>query len=259
MAKRRADLMKKWRHLRETDDQETRHELIEAYLPLVRHAAERLKGKLPMCVDIREMISAGAVGLIDAVDKFDIERGVLFETYCSVRIRGAILDDLRSGDWVPRVIREKAHHLDRAKLELAFEFGREPSEEEIAGRMGLSAAEFEDLLKDVDVRSQLPIEGAGSDKGDDRETQLVELIEDRSQERPFDAVSLKELREIATRGLSDKEQRVMSMYYFDSMTMKEIGAILDISESRVCQIHGQVISLLRQRHNREDRLGQRAA
>ncbi|MHC5057334.1 MAG: sigma-70 family RNA polymerase sigma factor [Planctomycetota bacterium] len=259
MTKRRAELAKKWLHFKKTGDEATRHELIEAYLPLARHAAERLKGKLPMCVDIREMISAGAVGLIDAVDKFDPARGILFETYCSVRIRGAILDDLRSSDWVPRAIREKAHHLDRAKLELAFELGREPEEEEIAERMGLSAVEFEALLKDVDVRSQLSIEGAGSDGADDRDTQRIELIEDRSQEQPLDAVQLKELREIATRGLSDKEQRVMSMYYFDGMTMKEIGAILGISESRVCQVHSQIIKLLRQRHNRDERPGRRAA
>lgn len=259
MAKRRVDYTKQWMHLKETSDEATRHELIEAYLPLVRHAAERLKGKLPMCVDIREMISAGTIGLIDAVDKFDIGRGVLFETYCSVRIRGAILDDLRKGDWVPRAIREKAHHLNRAKLELAFEMGREPNEEEIAGRMGLSTGEFENLLKDVDVRAQLSIEGAGADGSRDRETQRIELIEDRSLEQPLEAVSMKELREIATRGLSDKEQRIMTMYYFDNLTMKEIGAILGISESRVCQVHGQIIKLLRQRHNRDEGLGQRAA
>jgi len=258
MAKRRPDYTEKWFHLRETDDEETRHELIEAYLPLVRHAAERLKGKLPMCVDIREMISAGTVGLIDAVDKFDPGRGILFETYCSVRIRGAILDDLRRGDWVPRAIREKAHHLQRAKLELAFEFGREPKDEEIAERMGLSANEYEELLKDVDVRSQLSIEGASADGSSDRETQRIELIEDRSQGQPIEAVSLKELREIATRGLSDKERRIVSMYYFDEMTMKEIGAVLGISESRVCQVHGQVIKLLRQRHNRDDRVAMAA-
>jgi len=251
MAKRRADHMEKWKHFKKTGDQETRNELVEAYLPLVRHAAERLKGKLPMCVDIREMISAGTIGLIDAVDKFDVNRGILFETYCSVRIRGAILDDLRKSDWVPRAIREKAHHLDRARLELAFELGREPADEEIAERMGLSPQEFEDLLKDVDVRSQLSIEGAGADGSGDRETQRIELIEDRSLEQPIDAVSMKELREIATRGLSDKEQRIMSMYYFDNMTMKEIGAILGISESRVCQVHGQIVKLLRQRHNRQ--------
>ena len=113
-----------WQEFKETGDADLRARLIESYLPLVRYTAERLKGKLPQCVDIQEMISAGWIGLINAVDKFDPDRGILFETYCSMRIRGAILDDLRSSDWVPRLIRSKAHKLEKAKLALAFELGR---------------------------------------------------------------------------------------------------------------------------------------
>ncbi len=248
MAKQWEKTKKLWERFKETDDPELRNELIEAYLPIARYTAERLKGKLPMCVDIQEMISAGTLGLIHAIDKFDPYRGVLFETYCSMRIRGAILDHLRATDWVPRLIRNKAHRLDKAKLELAFEFGREPDEKEIARHMGLSIAEFHDLLKEVDVRAQLPIEGAHSDQTDDREVQRVEMIRDPSYVHPLEALSLAELRDTVTRGLSEKEQRVIGMYYFDKLTMKEIGAILSISESRVCQIHAQVLKLLRERY-----------
>jgi len=242
--------MKLWRRFKDTGDPEVRARLIETYMPLVRYTAERLKGKLPQCVDIQEMISAGMVGLIHAVDKFDVDRGIQFETYCSMRIRGSILDDLRASDWVPRLIRNKANRLEKAKLELAFELSREPTDEEIAKRMGLSCEEYEALLREVEVRTQLPIEGAYSDDTEDHEVQRVDLIEDRSQAQPLDTLSIQEVREVAVRGLSDKERRVVSMYYFDDLTMKEIGAILNISESRVCQIHSQVLKLLRERYDK---------
>jgi len=251
--KSRKELKQLWQRFKETGDMEVRDELIVAYLPLARYAAERLKGKLPGCVDIQEMISAGTVGLINAVDKFDPDRGILFETYCSTRIRGAILDDLRATDWVPRLIRNKAHRLEKAKVELAFELSRDPSDEEIAERMGLSTDELYALMREVEVRAQLPIEGAHSDAtDDDKDLQLVEMIRDPSHVHPLDALSLKEIRETVARGLSDKESRVISMYYFDNMTQKEIGAILSISESRVCQIHAQVLKRLRERCGGDD-------
>jgi RNA polymerase sigma factor for flagellar operon FliA len=251
MAKRKAEIRRMWKRFRSTDDEDEslrlREELITHYTPLVRYTAERLKGKLPACVDIMEMISAGMVGLINAVDKFEPERGILFETYCSTRIRGAILDDLRASDWVPRLIRNKAHRLDRARLDLAYELGREPDDAELAERMKLSLAEFQELAKEVQVKTQLPLEGAYSDATDDREVQRVDLVPDRSQPDPLETVTLMELREAVARGLSDKERRVVTMYYFDEMTMREIGAVLGISESRVCQIHAAVMGRLRER------------
>jgi RNA polymerase sigma factor for flagellar operon FliA len=251
MGKRREETKGLWRRFKDTGDQETRNQLVEIYMPLVKYTAERLKGKLPQCVDIQEMISAGMLGLIHAVDKFDPDRGIQFETYCSMRIRGSILDDLRASDWVPRLIRNKANRLGKAKLELAFELGREPRDEEIARRMGLSTDEYEALLREVEVRAQLPIEGAYSDDTDDHDVQRVDLIEDRSQTQPLETLSIQEVREVATKGLSDKERRVVAMYYFDGLTMKEIGAILNISESRVCQIHSQVLKLLRERYKKQ--------
>lgn len=245
--KRRAELKELWQRFKETGDPDIRTRLIEAYMPLARYTAERLKGKLPACVDLQEMISAATLGLINAVDKFDPGRGIMFETYCSTRIRGAILDDLRASDWVPRLIRNKAHRLENAKLELAFELGRDPYDEEVAERMGLSTDEFYELLKEVEVHAQLPIEGVHCDGTEDNEVLRVEMVRDTSHVDPLEALALKEIREIVTRGLSDKEMRVMSMYHFDNLTMKEIGAILNISESRVCQVHAQVLSILRER------------
>jgi RNA polymerase sigma factor for flagellar operon FliA len=257
--KRREELDRLWRFFKETEDPEVRHQLIEAYLPLVRYTAERLKGKLPQIVDLREMISAGTVGLINAVDKFDPDRGIQFQTYCTMRIRGAILDDLRATDRVPRLIRSKAHRLERAKLALAFELGREPTDEETAERMGLTTEEYEELLKEIDVHTQMNIEAVHSDDTDDHEVSRVELLEDRSRPHPLESLALREVREIATRGLSAKEKRVLTMYYFDNLTMKEIGAIMNISESRVCQIHAQVIRFLRGKFAETEGAGRRTA
>ena len=245
--KRRAELNEMWQHFKETGDPDIRAKLIEAYLPLARYTAERLKGKLPQCVDIQEMISAGWIGLINAVDKFDPNRGILFETYCSMRIRGAILDDLRSSDWVPRLIRSKAHKLQKAKLELAFELGREPEDDEIAKRMTLNLSEFYALLKEIQVKAQLPIEGGHSNVDDEDDAQRIDLIEDRSHERPLDRLSLKEVREVTLKGLSPSERVVLIDYYFENKTMKEIGERLGVSESRICQINAQIMRLLRER------------
>lgn len=246
--KRRAELREMWLQFKETGDPDLRGELIEAYLPLVRYTAERLKGKLPQCVDIQEMISAGWIGLINAVDKFDPARGILFETYCSMRIRGAVLDDLRAGDWVPRLIRSKAHKLQKAKLELAFELGREPEDGEIAGRMKLTSSEFYALLKEVEVKAQLPIEGGRAGAfDDDDDVRRIDLIEDRSHEHPAEALSLKEMSKIAAKGLSPKERTVLMDYYFEGKTMKEIGKKLGVTESRICQINAHLMKLLRER------------
>ncbi len=247
MANRREALEKLWRELKEEEAEEARDALVVTYRPLVRHVALRLKGKLPHRVELQEMVSAGMIGLIQAIDKFEPERGFLFETYCSMRIKGAILDDLRDKDWVPRSVRKKAHRLEKARLELAFEFRREPTDEEVAGHLGLDTDEFEALLSEVEVHEQLPIEGGHSENFVGKEVSRVELLEDREAWDPVEALALGELHEVAMRGLSALERAVIDGYYFRGKTMKEIGAGVGISESRVCQIHAQVIKFLRHR------------
>jgi RNA polymerase sigma factor FliA len=241
-----------WKRYKERNDDAGRNALIEHYLPLVRLNAERAKAKLPANVDVGDLTSAGYLGLIDAINNFDPDRGVKFETYCSARIRGAMLDDLRGYDWVPRLIRTKANRISRAQAELASRFGREASDEEIAGHLGLSREEYEAQVKEVQVKSQVPIEGAVDGDGEDHDLLRLEMLEDQRNESPLMRLERAELNEVALRGLSDKERLILVTYYYDNLTMKEIGAVLGLSESRVCQIHHQILKVLRDKFTQMD-------
>jgi RNA polymerase sigma factor for flagellar operon FliA len=248
---KRENLGETWRQFQLCRDRPRRDRLIEAYLPLVQHAAGRLKDKLPSSIDILDLVSAGRIGLIKAVENFQAAYGVKFETYCNQRVRGAILDDLREGDWVPRLIRARANCLRRTRSALAFELGREPSEGEIASRMGVSMKRYYALLEEIRVHHQVSIEGdlAGElgvgGKGDNPAGE--ELLPDPRQEPPLDRLEREEIREIALKGLSSKERAIISLHYFEGRNMKEIGKELGISSSRVCQIHTRVMRLLRER------------
>lgn len=247
----RENLNETWRQFQLYRDRPRRDRLIEAYLPLVRHAAGRLKDKLPSSIDILDLVSAGRIGLIKAVENFEAAYGVKFETYCNQRVRGAILDDLREGDWVPRLIRARANLLRRTRSELAFELGREPTEGEIASSMGISMKRYYALLEEIRVRHQVSIEGDLAGElgagGHGENPAGEELLPDPRQEPPLDRLEREEIREIALKGLSPKERAIISLHYFEDRNMKEIGKQLGISSSRVCQIHTRVMRLLRER------------
>lgn len=243
-----------WIEFKRTGDDDLRDQLIERYLPCARAMAERTKAKLPENVDINDLYSAGLLGLMDAVNKFEPERGIRFETYCSLRIRGAILDDLRASDWVPRLVRSKAQKLSRAVSALRVELDREPLDEEIAESMQMPLGEFVALKREVgEISVQISLENRWHESGDDdprRDLQPLEMLADKRQENPLTFLQRKEIRELAVKGLSKNERAVIEMYYFDCKTMKEIGAFLGLSESRVCQIRAQTIELLRTRFER---------
>ena len=228
-------------------DDETRNTLVEKYLPLVRYQAERLKAKFPNCVDLNDLLSAGVLGLMDAIEKFDLDRGVKFQTFCMLRIRGAIFDELRAVDWVPRLVRARSAQLARARQNLEGELARAPTDAEIAEGMNLSLAEYRELVRENEIHALIPIEGATDEGEGERGGLCLEMMEDKRQLTPAGLLERREIREHAVRGLSEKEKLVIVMYYYDEFTMKEIGAVLGLSESRVCQIHAQALKVLRER------------
>src|ERR1043165_1396949 len=225
----------------------TRNSLWVNYQPLVRYIAERLKSKLPECIDVNDLMGAGNIGLQDAITKFDAGMGVRFEPYCVPRIRGAILDSIRALDWVPRLIRNKGHQYERTVRELAAELHREPREDEIAGRMNLSPEEFTDLQKELNVRAQISVESCSRENADERDLMRLEMLESKRENEPTRDLQRDEIRAIAVRGLSDNERSGLQWYYFESVSMKDIGKRLGLSESRICQIHSQVLEVLRKK------------
>lgn len=232
-------------HKHSCDD--ARNELWVHYQSLVKYIAERLKSKLPECIDVNDLISAGHIGLQDAIAKFDPAVGVRFETYCVPRIRGAMLDSIRASDWVPRLIRNKNHQFERLVRELAAQLGREPSEEEIASRLNIDIPRLDELRKELDVKAQISLEGGASENSDDRDMLRLEMLDGREEVEPTRELQREEIREIALRGLHPNERAVVEQYYFLGRSMKQIGDELQLSESRICQIHAQVLDVLRKK------------
>lgn len=224
----------------------TREEIVHKYLHLVKYVAGRISINLPPNVEINDLINDGILGLIDATEKYDDARGVKFETYAITRINGAILDALRALDWVPRAVRQRARELDRVYQELESELGRAATEDEIAERMGLTRKELDVLLQKIRGTSVLSLEEfLPNEKG--YEIPLLGTLKDSDN----DVTSAVEAREVkaalvkAVEDLPHQERTVISLYYFEGLTLKEIKGVLNVSESRVSQIHAQAVIHLR--------------
>ncbi len=239
------ELELRWIEYKETGDENLRNRLIEQYLSLVKYIAERILVKLPQNVELDDLYSAGVFGLMDAIDGFDLERGVKFETYCTTRIRGSILDALRALDWVPRIVRNKAHRLDHVFQALETELGRTPTDPEIAERLELSPEEYEELLREAAAVSMVSLNDHTSDEGDSKSLRKIDILEDLKGIDPEDETLKKEVTEFITRFLSRKERLIVLLYYFEDLTMREIGSTLGLSESRVCQLHSRIVLRLR--------------
>ena len=233
------------RYKADQSDEEARNRLLENYLPLVRYTAERLYTKLPDEVDVDDLISAGIFGLMDAIRAYDTDRGVKFETYCSARIRGAILDELRSLDWVPRLVRSRAHKLNDATGRLEAELGRKPNEKELAKEMKLSMKEFRKLQRDARAVGLVSLSRKWYETDSNKDVREIDVLEDKRSDDPFRTAQRKDIKDLITRGLSRAERLIIVLYYFEEMTMKEIGETLDLSESRVSQMHSAILSRLR--------------
>ena len=242
-----------WKKFYATQDEGARNEILENFLPIVRYTAERLHTKLPDEVDVDDLISAGIFGLVDAVNAFDASRGVKFETYCAPRIRGAILDELRSMDWVPRLVRSRAHKLREAMQRLEAELGRKPTEKELAKTMRLSMADFRKLQRDAHATGLVSLSRKWFETDSNKDVREIDVLEDKRSDDPFRVVQRKDIKELVTRGLSRAERLIIILYYFEEMTMREIGETLDLSESRVSQMHSAILSRLRHQLERRQK------
>ena len=233
-----------WRSYKKSKSDELRNYLIENYLHLVKSTAERMHMRLPGEVDVEDLMSAGLFGLMDAIDAFDLERGVKFETYCTQRIRGAIFDELRAMDWVPRLVRSRTAKVERARKALEMELGRRPTDNEICERLEVSGAEFKKLSKDSKPVNVVSLNRKWFETDSSKDIREIDVIQDNRQEDPLAELQRRDLRLMITRGLSRAERLIVILYYYEEMTMKEIGMTLDLSESRVSQMHSSILARL---------------
>lgn len=234
-----------WREYRETRSEALRNYFMEKYLPLVRYNAERIYSRLPDEVDIEDLMSVGVFGLKDAIDAFDLDRKVKFETYCAPRIRGAILDELRSMDWVPRLVRHRTAKVEQARQQIEMESGNPATDTQVAARLGVSADEFDKLKRDSVSVNTRSLSGRCFQSDGSRDVREIDVIRDESQTNPVVDIQRRDLKDLITRGLSRAERLIVILYYYEGMTMKEIGATLDLSESRVSQMHSSILERLK--------------
>jgi RNA polymerase sigma factor for flagellar operon FliA len=234
-----------WREFKKTGSETIRNFLIEHYLDIVRYTAERMHMRLPGEVDVEDLMQAGLFGLMDAIDAFDLERGVKFETYCAQRIRGAVFDELRSMDWVPRLVRARTAKVEKKRKELEMELGRKPTEAEVCERLNVSAAEFQKLAKDSKPVNIVSLNRKWFETDSSKDVREIDVVHDVRQDNPVTELQKKDLKSLLTKGLSRAERLIVILYYYEEMTMKEIGMTLDLSESRVSQMHSSILARLK--------------
>ncbi len=229
-----------------TDYESLRNQLVERYMPLVRYNGERIWQRLPDGVELDDLISAGIFGLMDAIDAYDMERGVKFETYCVPRIRGAMLDELRTMDWVPRLVRSKASKLTAARKALETRHGRAPTVIELAEHMEISVKEVEKMQSDANAVGVVSLNKKWYETDSYKDVREIDILEDKKGEDPTRRVQKNDLMRLVTKGLNRNERLIIILYYYEELTMKEIGATLDLSESRVSQMHTSIVNRLQQ-------------
>jgi RNA polymerase sigma factor for flagellar operon FliA len=241
-----------WLEFRKTGDQALRNRLILTYAPLVKYVAGRLGSGLPAHVDEADLASYGLLGLIGAIERYDPGRDVKFETYAIARIKGAIIDELRAMDWVPRSVRSRAREIERAIAALEARLGRAPTDEEIAGKLGISEDELNESLGDIARSSIAALDElwtvSGSGGGD--QIALIDTIEDENAPDPQGSLSQTELKEAmadAIARLPEREKLVVTLYYYEELTLREIGEVLGVTESRVSQLHTKAVLRLKAR------------
>ena len=224
-------------------DKNVRNELVSRYVHIVRYLAERIHARLPNEVDVEDLVTAGCFGLMEAADNFDLARGVKFETFCTQRIRGSIFDELRAMDWVPRLVRSRTNKVEAAKKSFESRTGRAPTDDEIAGELGVDDSEYQKILRDSRPVSMVSLDRKAFDGDSNKDVREIDVIRDTRQADPRDAVQGAELNNLLKKGLSVTEKLILTLYYFEELTMKDIGRTLALSESRVSQLHSSILAI----------------
>ncbi len=240
-----------WSEYKRSGNRKARDQLIVRYSPLVKFVAGRVSAGLPQSIEQADLVSYGMFGLIDAIEKFDTDRNIKFETYAITRIKGAIIDELRSIDWVPRSVRAKARAVEQAYASLESSLGRAPTDAEVAAALQISEADLQQIFGQISyigiVALDEVISGGGGERGDS--VTLGDSLADRG-EGPMAAFEVEEMKQIlagAINRLGDREKIVLSLYYYENLTLAQIGQVLGVTESRVCQIHTKAVMQLRGR------------
>jgi RNA polymerase sigma factor for flagellar operon FliA len=250
-ATRHPDLEQAWHLYKENNDSRARDQLILAYSPLVKYVAGRMSSGLPAHIEEGDLVSYGLLGLIGALERFDLSRHIKFETYAVSRIKGAIIDELRALDWVPRSVRSWARKVEAAVTQLENEFARAPSDEETAAKLGIGVEEYQDVLSQISCASIVALDefwdstGPGQDK-----VNLIDTIEDTDAPDPSRAYRIQAIRQTLARAierLPERERIVIGLYYYEGLTLKEIGEVLGVTESRISQLHTKAVLRLRGR------------
>ena len=248
MVKKQDELTKLWRSYKRTHSIALREQLIMRYLYLVKYVAGRVAISLPPNVEFGDLVSYGILGLFDAIEKFDPDHGNKFETYAVSRVRGTIMDELRKLDWAPRLLRKRARELERKNQQLEERLGRSPTDDELAKSMCISRGSLRRLHTELSSTTFLSLDEVWQNDDGNKPISRLQTIEDSLVNNQFMFVYQNEVKELLAKAideLPDKEKLVIILYYYENLTLKEIGAVLNVSESRVCQIHTKVVLRLR--------------
>jgi RNA polymerase sigma factor for flagellar operon FliA len=244
-----AALRELWREFKGSGESRLRERLILHYSPLVKYVAGRVGVGLPPNIEQADLVSYGIFGLIDAIEKFDLERAIKFETYAISRIKGAIIDELRAIDWIPRSVRYKAREVEKAYAALEAKLHRTPTESEVAGELGISLDELHTIFSQVSFVNVIALDellNVGGERGD--KLSLVDTLEDTRAEDPVEAFETEETKYLLSRAINtlpEREKIVVTLYYYEGLTLAEIGQVLGVTESRICQMHTKAVLQLR--------------
>jgi RNA polymerase sigma factor for flagellar operon FliA len=241
-------LVELWTTYREAPTDEVRHKLIEEYAPLAKYVVDRMNIRASGSVSYDDLVGTAVLGLIEAIDRFDPQRGVKFNTYAYYRIRGAVMDMLREQDWVPRSLRAKSTDIVNTIARLEGELGRQPTDVEVANAMGIDLSRYDDMVQDVAGTSVLSLEDIVEGHGGDRSVPVLDTIPDEQAVQPDEHVEYEDQKRVLAQAISDlpeNEKMVIALYYQDGLTLKEIGKVLGVTESRICQIHSKAVLRLR--------------